>query len=385
MEPKSSRCGGAGIRLRLLVVLHLLLLVPSSAMAFNYADALAKSIIFFEGQRSGKLPPGNRMPWRADSGLTDGAQYNVDLVGGYYDAGDNVKFGLPMAFSTTMLAWSVLDFGKFMGAELPNARAAVRWGADYLLKAHTAADELDSLASSVCPFYCSYSGYHDELLWGASWLHRASRNASFMSYVEANGMQLGAGDDDYSFSWDDKRVGTKVLLAKGFLRNRLQGLELYKAHSDSYICSLVPGTASFQSRYTPGGLLYREGSSNMQYVTTATFLMLAYAKYLRSSGATASCGDGGGGARGEVSAAELVAVAKRQVDYILGKNPAGMSYMVGFGARYPRHRRVGAVVGGPDSRDAFADDRGNFAQSEPATYINAPLVGALAYFAGTTK
>ena len=32
-----------------------------------------------EGQRSGKLPPGNRMPWRADSGLTDGAQYNVRL------------------------------------------------------------------------------------------------------------------------------------------------------------------------------------------------------------------------------------------------------------------------------------------------------------------
>ena len=61
----------------------------------------------------------------------------VDLVGGYYDAGDNVKFGLPMAFTTTMLAWSVADMGKFMGGELPHARAAVRWGADYLLKAAT--------------------------------------------------------------------------------------------------------------------------------------------------------------------------------------------------------------------------------------------------------
>ena len=60
-------------------VLHLLLFAPGMAAEFNYADALAKSIIFFEGQRSGKLPPGNRMPWRADSGLTDGAQYNVRL------------------------------------------------------------------------------------------------------------------------------------------------------------------------------------------------------------------------------------------------------------------------------------------------------------------
>ncbi|KAF7102113.1 hypothetical protein CFC21_103298 [Triticum aestivum] len=480
-------------------VLHLLLLAPSMAAAFNYADALAKSIIFFEGQRSGKLPPGNRMPWRADSGLTDGAQYNVDLVGGYYDAGDNLKFGLPMAFSTTMLAWSVADFGKFMGAELPHARAAVRWGADYLLKAATAtpgalyvqvgepgrdhacwerpedmdtprsvyrvdankpgsdvagetaaalaassiafrrsdpayASRLlhaamevfdfadrhrgsysDSLSSEVCPFYCSYSGYHDELLWAASWLHRASNNASYMTYVEAYGMQLGAGDDDYSFSWDDKRVGTKVLLSRGFLRRKLQGLQLYKAHSDSYICSLVPGTSSFQAgQYTPGGLIYKEGESNMQYVTTATFLLLAYSKYLKSSGAIVSCGGG------VVSPADLVALAKRQVDYILGKNPAGRSYMVGFGARFPEraHHRgasmpsvrahpgqigcdagfqylhagganpnvlVGAVVGGPDSRDGFDDDRGNYAQSEPATYINAPLVGALAFFAGTTR
>ncbi|XP_037456659.1 endoglucanase 19-like [Triticum dicoccoides] len=480
-------------------VLHLLLFAPGMAAAFNYADALAKSIIFFEGQRSGKLPPGNRMPWRADSGLTDGAQYNVDLVGGYYDAGDNLKFGLPMAFSTTMLAWSVADFGKFMGAELPHARAAVRWGADYLLKAATATPGVlyvqvrepgrdhacwerpedmdtprsvyrvdankpgsdvagetaaalaassiafrrsdpayasrlldaamevfdfadrhrgsysDSLSSEVCPFYCSYSGYHDELLWAASWLHRASNNASYMTYVEAYGMQLGAGDDDYSFSWDDKRVGTKVLLSRGFLRRKLQGLQLYKAHSDSYICSLVPGTSGFQAgQYTPGGLIYKEGESNMQYVTTATFLLLAYSKYLKSSGATVSCGGG------VVSPADLVALAKRQVDYILGKNPAGRSYMVGFGARYPEraHHRgasmpsvrahpgrigcdagfqylhagganpnvlVGAVVGGPDSRDGFDDDRGNYAQSEPATYINAPLVGALAFFAGTTR
>uniref|UniRef100_A0A0A9HCK2 GUN19 n=1 Tax=Arundo donax TaxID=35708 RepID=A0A0A9HCK2_ARUDO len=42
------------------------------------------------------------------------------------------------------------------------------------------------------------------------------------------------------------------------------------------MCSLFqPG------QYTPGGLMYKEGANNMQYVTTATFLMLAYAKYLR--------------------------------------------------------------------------------------------------------
>ena len=71
MAPKTAG------RSRVLAALHLLLLAPGLAAAFNYADALAKSIIFFEGQRSGKLPPGNRMAWRGDSGLKDGAQYNV--------------------------------------------------------------------------------------------------------------------------------------------------------------------------------------------------------------------------------------------------------------------------------------------------------------------
>jgi hypothetical protein len=110
-----------------------------NAAAFNYTDALDKAILFFEAQRSGKLPPGQRVGWRADSALSDGSASGVDLVGGYYDAGDNVKFGLPMAFTVTMLSWSVLEFGDAMPPPShADAEAAVRWGADYLLKAATA-------------------------------------------------------------------------------------------------------------------------------------------------------------------------------------------------------------------------------------------------------
>jgi hypothetical protein len=109
--------------------------------AFNYADALDKALLFFEAQRSGKLPPPplQRVTWRGDSGLSDGSAAGVDLSGGYYDAGDNVKFGLPMAFTVTMLSWSVLEF--MPGAGGAAGRAAVRWGADYLLKAAAAAPD----------------------------------------------------------------------------------------------------------------------------------------------------------------------------------------------------------------------------------------------------
>lgn len=43
----------------------------------DYSDALEKSILFFEGQRSGRLPTNQRLKWRGNSGLSDGSSYHV--------------------------------------------------------------------------------------------------------------------------------------------------------------------------------------------------------------------------------------------------------------------------------------------------------------------
>ncbi|GAB2233582.1 hypothetical protein Droror1_Dr00002808 [Drosera rotundifolia] len=106
---------------------------------FDYGDALGKSLLFFEAQRSGKLPAVQNVKWRGDSALHDGFLQGVDLVGGYYDAGDHVKFGLPMAFAVTMLSWAAVDFGKELSEanQIGNALWSIRWGTDYFLKAHT--------------------------------------------------------------------------------------------------------------------------------------------------------------------------------------------------------------------------------------------------------
>ena len=50
---------------------------------YDYNLALQKSILFYEAQRSGKLPATNRVPWRGDSFLNDAD--GVDLSGGYFD------------------------------------------------------------------------------------------------------------------------------------------------------------------------------------------------------------------------------------------------------------------------------------------------------------
>ena len=49
----------------------------NGALVHNYTDALYKSIMFYEGQRSGKIPVDQRMSWRRDSALFDGSSQQV--------------------------------------------------------------------------------------------------------------------------------------------------------------------------------------------------------------------------------------------------------------------------------------------------------------------
>ncbi|KAF2367540.1 Glycoside hydrolase family 9 [Trinorchestia longiramus] len=107
---------------------------------YDYPQVLCMSILFYEAQRSGALPSDQRVTWRWDSALDDGQDVGLDLTGGYYDAGDHVKFGLPLAYTGTVLAWGAIEYeaGLTAAGEYENARAAVRWVAEYLLKAHSA-------------------------------------------------------------------------------------------------------------------------------------------------------------------------------------------------------------------------------------------------------
>ncbi|KAH7533113.1 hypothetical protein FEM48_Zijuj04G0095700 [Ziziphus jujuba var. spinosa] len=136
----------------LLLLLLYIFTIFTTARAFDYMDALSKSLLYFESQRSGRLPYNQRVTWRDHSGLTDGLEQGVDLVGGYYDAGDHVKFGLPMAFTMTMLSWGVIEFRQQISAagELEHAMEAIKWGTDYFIKAHTSPNVGDGDTDHYC-------------------------------------------------------------------------------------------------------------------------------------------------------------------------------------------------------------------------------------------
>ena len=76
----------------------------SADTSINYAEALQKSLYFYECQQAGPLPDWNRVEWRADSTMGD------FITGGWYDAGDHVKFNLPMAYSASMIAWGLYQY-----------------------------------------------------------------------------------------------------------------------------------------------------------------------------------------------------------------------------------------------------------------------------------
>lgn len=63
-----------------------------------------------------------------------------DLGGGFLTgmSGGNIKATMPIAFTTTVLAWALMSFGRGFetAGQAGAALGSVRWGSDYLLKVH---------------------------------------------------------------------------------------------------------------------------------------------------------------------------------------------------------------------------------------------------------
>ncbi|XAR57539.1 Cellulase [Bertholletia excelsa] len=260
-----------------------------------------------------------------------------------------------------------------------------------------------------CPFYCSYSGYNDELLWAATWLYMATRRTIYLHYIEEESISASVAE----FSWDLKYAGAQVLLSKLYWEGE-KSLKRFVHEAQSYICSVLPDSPQHKVYITPGGLVHLRDGANSQYVTSTAFLLSVYSDLMEKHKQKVNCGG-----KKEFNSAQVMDFAKQQMDYLLGKNPKGRSYMVAFGRNPPTqaHHRgasvpfnlsvqeakavtcsmsfvywytnnapnpnhlTGAIVGGPDRSDNFEDLRSQSAMTEPTTYTNSLAVGVLAKLA----
>ena len=115
--------------------------VKSADMTINYAEALQKSLFFYEVQQAGVLPEWNEVSWRADS------MENDVIPGGWFDAGDHFKFTLTIAYTATLLAWGYIEYGdavKKAGLDEKYLNN-LKWGLDYIL----AADKGGSVVATI--------------------------------------------------------------------------------------------------------------------------------------------------------------------------------------------------------------------------------------------
>ncbi|KAG4906844.1 hypothetical protein AAZX31_20G054000 [Glycine max] len=481
----------------------------------NYTLALHKALLFFNAQKSGRLPKSNGIPWRGNSGLNDGndtTDVKGGLVGGYYDAGDNTKFHFPMAFAMTMLSWSVLEYKqKYMAInEYAHTRELIKWGTDYLLltfnnsatkidkiygqvggslngsttpddhycwqrpedmeyqrrtiSIHQGADLAGEMAAALAsasivfqddvayskklikgaqtvfdfardsgkrkpysrgepyiePFYNS-SGYYDEYMWGAAWLYYATGNSTYISLatnpsIFKNSKAYFLTPDFSVLSWDNKLPAAMLLLTRfrmflnpGYPYEDM--LKMYHNVTSLTMCSYLHHYKVFNR--TRGGLIQLNHGQpqSLQYAANAAFMASLFADYMLEIDVPGwQCGS----TYFPISA--LKAFATSQIEYILGKNPMKMSYIVGFGNKFPKHVHhrgasipndhkhrsctggwkwrdtpnpnpntiTGAMVGGPDRFDQFRDSRKNYNFTEPTLAGNAGLVAALISLTSTT-
>ena len=99
------------ITLIIIITTTLAVLTNNAFGAPNYLDAMSKAITFYDANRCGKdVATNNVYAWRSACHTSDGSEAGIDLTGGFHDAGDHVKFGLPAAFSASALGWSLYEF-----------------------------------------------------------------------------------------------------------------------------------------------------------------------------------------------------------------------------------------------------------------------------------
>ncbi|KAF7809667.1 endoglucanase 24-like [Senna tora] len=365
----------------------------------------------------------DRVSWRGNSGLGDGREADLDLTKGMYDAGDMVKFGFPMAFTATVLSWAILEYGDNLEAvkQLEYAQESLKWITDYLINAHpfsdvlyiqgrplfqvnssfpgteVAAETAAALASASLVYkkinltyseillvhaqqlftfadthrgsysvsipqvqkYYNSSGYGDELLWAGGWLYHATGDPSYLNYVtEQNQKAFGNLDISNVENLD---------------------LQMYRETAEILMCGLLPDSPTATTSRTNSGLIWIVQWNSLQHSVASAFLAVLY-------------------------------------NYVLGKNPLKMSYVVGYGSNYPQyiHHRgssipknastgcsdgfkwynstspnpniaVGALVGGPFFNETYNDFRNNSMQGEPTTYNGALMVALLSGLVATSS
>lgn len=238
---------------------------------YNYAEVLQKSLWFYDAQRGGDLPDDFRVPWRGDSALGDGSDVLLDLTGGFYDAGDHVKFGFPMAFSLTLLSWGAVEYpGAYLETgQWGSLRENLKWGADYFLKCHQRNPD-----GSTAAFYGQVGdGDLDHAYWGTAETMTMARPAFAIDSTNP-GTDLAAETAASLAATSILFQNDQPLYAAELLEHAEALYDFADSHRGKYSDAITDAagfypSSSFQDELVWGALWLYRATNNASYLSKA--------------------------------------------------------------------------------------------------------------------
>ena len=387
----------------------------SAASTDNYAKLLQYSLYFYDANMCGKnVGERSALTWRDDCHTSD------EVDGGFHDAGDHVKFGLPAGYAASVLGLSYHEFGDAF--EATGQTAHLKLITDHFAEFFKNSTTLSG--GSVTNFvYQIGDGNADHAEWCAPEMQGPSSRktfstnsgasdiaAEYAAALAANYVNFGNTEDltyakalfDFSTKYNKKAtdgvggfydswdyyddqawaagwlyLATKDNTYKSFLNTYMNTSDAGSSGMDGGKWGIY-STLSWNNVSMGAGILQAEinkSTDDWKKVTT----------YIDSKGGTSSdwyWESEWGSARyntaqqtaaliaSKYNAKDYYSWAKGQMDYILGNSPCGKNLVVGMesnSVQYPHHR----AASGYSSFDEMGDN---------TTYSSKGhvLVGALA-------
>lgn len=246
--------------------------------------------------------------------------------------------------------------------------------------------ELSDNADGPKGYYRS-NKWEDDYCWAAAWLFLCTEDPSYLE-VSAEYVDYYA-PSGWCFCWNDMWSGANTMwgvinqtypeLGLVDMVRTAQGKNQYVY--DDFWDEVEKCFPVWQNLETPGGYAFLNQWGSARYNTAMQLIALVYDKYNNN---------GQPGAYSEW--------AKSQMEYIMGDNPLGRSYIVGYNensVKFPHHRAAsgltkcedpdehryvlyGALAGGPDGQDNHIDVTSDYIYNEVTIDYNAAFVGACA-------
>lgn len=221
------------------------------------------------------------------------------------------------------------------------------------------------------------TSYYDDLAWAACWLYAATNDATYLNDAvtyHATSLQneQAANQDEFTFNWQNVLWGVDMLLYD-FTKN-----PMYNTRMQNFAATWKIGREK-HVQYTQKKLAIAIVGPSLQHTANAAMWMALYARRLPSS-----------------NYMEYLCWVRSQIGYMLGDG--GRSYVVGYSNGYPQkipHRAAscaqegdctwdtayystqknpnilyGALVGGPNLKDEFVDQRDMYSIANSVGILN---------------